>query len=195
MKTLRARLVFAQILPWLLVTPLIGLTLYALLETQQSLTHLSTEIGQQAIQTARLAQGQPEVFTDGTQAQLFIDIYYSEAGVDPTIQLTLLKPNGEVLGTTLAENPVEAENQLSLPTGAIADIKTTGFFYVQNNLALVMVPVMDVQDQVMGLVAAAEVVDQATAQLPLVRNLLIVALIAEFPAVRVQGEVRSRAHN
>ncbi len=35
MKTLRGRLVFAQILPWLLVAPLIGLTLYALLETQR----------------------------------------------------------------------------------------------------------------------------------------------------------------
>lgn len=89
MKTLRARLVFAQILPWLLVAPLIGLTLFALLETQESLTHLSTELGQQASQTARLAEGQPDVFASSAQAELFIDIHYTESGADPTIRLTL----------------------------------------------------------------------------------------------------------
>ena len=180
MKTLRARLIFAQVLPWLLVAPLIGLTLYALLETQQSLTHLSTELGQQAHQTARLTEGQPDVFDSSAQAELFIDVHVTELGVDPAIRLTLLTPEGEVLGTNLAPNPAEAERQLSLLPQAIAEIKTTGFFYVQNNLAMVMIPVMDLQDQVMGLVAAAETVDQSTARLPMMRSLLIVALIGEL---------------
>jgi signal transduction histidine kinase len=180
MKTLRARLIFAQLLPWLLVAPMIGLTLYALLETQESLIHISRGLSQQAIQTARLAQGQPDVFASGSQAELFIDIYYSEDTADPTIRLTLFDPDGEILGTNLRLDPAEVESQLLLPPESINEINTSGFFYVQNNLALVMVPVVDVQDQVLGLVAAAEEVDQSTARLPLVRNLLIAALIVEL---------------
>ena len=180
MKTLRARLIFAQILPWLLVAPLIGLTLYALLETQESLTQLSTELGQQAFQTARLAEEQPNVFASSAQAELFIDVYYTEMGADPAFRLTLLTPDGEVLGTNLTPDPLEAERQFSLLPHEIAEIKTTGFFYVQNNLALVMIPAMDLQDQVLGLVAAAEAVDQSTARLPMMRTLLIVALFVEL---------------
>jgi signal transduction histidine kinase len=178
--TLRARLIFAQVLPWLLVAPLIGLTLYALLETQQSLTQLSTELEEQAYQTARLTETQPDVFSNSAQAELFIDVYVTEMGVDPAIKLTLLTPEGDVLGTNLAPDPAEAERQLSLLPQAISEIRTTGFFYVKNNLAMVMIPVMDLQDQVLGLVAAAETVDQSTARLPLMRNLLIIALIGEL---------------
>ena len=92
MKTLRARLIFAQVLPWLLVAPLIGLTLYALLDTQPSLTHLSTELEQQAYQTARLTEGQPDVFTNSDQAELFIDVHVTETGVDPANKSLLNQP-------------------------------------------------------------------------------------------------------
>lgn len=180
MKTLRSRLIVAQIIPWLLIAPLIGLTLYALLDAQQSLTELSTELQHQARQTARLAEGHPDLFANGAQAELFIDVYYAEAGVDPDIRLTLLKPNGVVMGTNLVVDPAEAERQLSLPPQVVTEIQTTGYFRVQNNLALVMIPVLDVQDQILGLVAASEIVDQSTAQLPLIRKLLIAALIGEL---------------
>ncbi len=137
-------------------------------------------MGQQAVQTARLAEEQPDVFTSSAQAELFIDVYYTEMGVDPAIRLTLLTSKGEVLGTNLAPDPLEVERQLLLLPQEIAEIKTAGFFYVQNNLALVMVPVKDLQDQILGLVAAAEAVDQSTARLPLMRTLLIVALFGEL---------------
>ena len=55
MKTLRGRLILSHVIPWLLMAPLIGITIFYLLRTQESLTQLSAELTQQALTVARIA--------------------------------------------------------------------------------------------------------------------------------------------
>ena len=59
MRTLRSRLILSHILPLLLLTPLIGLVLVYLVETQVLLNTVSDDLAVQAAQTAHLAGNQP----------------------------------------------------------------------------------------------------------------------------------------
>ena len=180
MKTLRGRLILSQVIPWLLMAPLIGITIFYLLKTQESLTQLSAELTQQALTVARVARARPEIFSDLSQADLFVEVYFNEMGGDPEIRLSILQPNGELLETNLAEDPAQLEQLLSVLNRDLIMTSSQGYFQMQINLAHVFVPVRDVQDRVLGMIAVSDAIDETTARLPTVRRLLLVALILEL---------------
>lgn len=180
MKTLRGRLILSQVIPWLLMAPLIGITIFYLLKTQESLTQLSAELTQQALTVARLAREQPEIFSDLSQADLFVEVYFNEMGGNPEITLSILEPNGELLETNLAEDPAQLEQLLSVLNRDLIMTSSQGYFQMQINLAHVFVPVRDVQDRVLGMIAVSDAIDETTARLPTVRRLLLGALILEL---------------
>ncbi|GAG52189.1 unnamed protein product, partial [marine sediment metagenome] len=180
MNTLRGRLILSQVIPWLLMAPLVGITIFYLLKTQESLTQLSTELTQQALTVARIAREQPEIFSDISQADLFVEVYFKELGGDPEIRLSILQPNGDLLETNLAEDPAQLEQLLSVLNRDVIMTTGQGYFQMQFNLAHVFMPVRDIQDRVLGMIAVSDAIDEATARLPTVRRLLIVALILEL---------------
>ena len=180
MKTLRGRLILSHVIPWLLMAPLIGVTIFYLLRTQESLTQLSAELTQQALTVARIARDRPEIFSDLSQADLFVEVYFDELGGNPDIRLSILQPNGELLETNLAEDPVQLEQMLSMLNRDLVMTSSQGYFRMQVNLAHVFVPVKDVQDRVLGMIAVSDAIDDATARLPTLRRILIAALVLEL---------------
>ena len=71
MRTLRGRLILSHILPLLLITPLVGIILIYLVETQVLLGDMSTELAQIAASTAELAGTQPNILTNPAAMQKF----------------------------------------------------------------------------------------------------------------------------
>jgi two-component system sensor histidine kinase BaeS len=180
MNTLRGRLILSHIIPWLLVAPLIGITIFYLLRTQASLTQLSTHLTQQALSVSRLASVQPAIFTDLSQAELFMEVYVEELGGDPENQLSILQLNGDLLETNLEDDPAQLEQLLTVLNRNLIMASDEGYFRIQVNLAHVFMPVKDVQDRVLGMIAVSDAIDDATARLPMVRRTLILALILEL---------------
>jgi signal transduction histidine kinase len=180
MKTLRGRLILSHIIPWLLIAPLVGVTIFYLLKTQESLTQLSAELTQQALSVARLARAQPAIFSDLSQAELFVEVYFKELGGDPDIRISILQPDGDLLETNLTEDPAQLEQLYAALNRDLIITSGKGYFQMQVNLAHVFMPVIDLQDRVLGMIAVSDAIDDATARLPTVRNILITALILEL---------------
>src|SRR5262245_50791190 len=72
MNTLRGRLILSHTLALLLVTPLIGVALAYLLETQVLLVVVSNDLAREANLIADTLQSRPEVWRDPHQAALFV---------------------------------------------------------------------------------------------------------------------------
>ena len=109
-----------------------------------------------------------------------LEVYFKELGGDPEIRLSILQPNGDLLETNLAEDPAQLEQLLSVLNRDVIMTTGQGYFQMQFNLAHVFMPVRDIQDRVLGMIAVSDAIDEATARLPTVRRLLIVALILEL---------------
>lgn len=172
MKTLRSRLIFAHIIPWILVAPLLGLTLYRLLETQETLTQFSSLLKQEAVIIAKNAAEEPEIFVNNTHRTLFIESQSAKTDIG----LTISDSNGQTLGSNLTISPAETEYPFSL----LPRNNTSEHFYIRDNLAIAIVPVVDIRNHVLGLMTASKIVNNATAQLPSVRRWLLIAIVGEL---------------
>ncbi|MFQ5398357.1 MAG: sensor histidine kinase [Anaerolineae bacterium] len=179
MRKLRTRLILSHIIPLVIIAPLLGLTVYYLLLTQQQLTALSAELTQHAQLVAQLAQNRPDIWSDESQAKLFVEVFTTEEDPDPHVSITLLRPGGQTLATSQAAGLGETP-MLALPELGAILAEERGYLRVQADLANVLVPVVDAGHEVLGLVSLTAELDTVTARVPLVRNLLIVALVAEL---------------
>lgn len=153
MKTLRSRLIVSHILPLVIVLPLLGVVLVYLLETQVFLQSLAEELQTQAALTAAIIASQPEVLKDSTQAQIFIT-RFSATG---RTEVNLLDSQGRLLASN---NPTDSDqvgeplNAPNLPTALAGDntVQINSSFNIQAQTVEVLVPVVNTQQQVLGVV-------------------------------------------
>jgi len=157
MRSLRGRIIFSHILPVLIIVPLVGVVLVYILETQVLLADLSRALTQQAAMTAQMAAGQPDIWYDTAQAQIFVTRYstYQHSVV------RLLDPEGRLLASN---DPDDAE-RLGQPV-ALANLPTAlaGEHSVQSNYSLnlqaqiieVLVPVPGPNQEVVGVVGLTQ---------------------------------------
>ena len=68
LNTLRHRLILSHMLPLLVITPLMGIALVYVLETQSLLPNLASEVDDLAVLVAELAKDQPTLWDDPAQA-------------------------------------------------------------------------------------------------------------------------------
>lgn len=100
-RTLRARFILSHVLPLLVVIPLMGLTLIYVLEMRVVLPNLVDELKGQATLLAEIARGQPAIWRDSAEA----DVFVTRFGRELDGRLTLISIDGRILAST---NPLDA---------------------------------------------------------------------------------------
>ena len=131
MRTLRSRLILSHLLPVLLITPLIGIALVYLLETQFLLANIADQLTFQAQTLAKQVEQNPSVWNGASEAHLFV----SQAGPYLTARLMLISPGGEMLAssdpndTGMVGQTIDIYQFNSVKSGQIS-VHTT---YSQNN--------------------------------------------------------------
>jgi signal transduction histidine kinase len=108
MRSLKTWFIITHTLPIIIVLPVIALVLIYLLETQVILANLSDEVEQQAILTAQIAAGQPTIWQDTAQAQIFVTRF----SASNRSEINLFDPSGNLIASN---DPADSE-QIGLPT-------------------------------------------------------------------------------
>lgn len=175
MKSLRSRFILSHILPIILTVPLVLLVLLYLLETQILLTETSEDITEKANLIAQTVNGRPELLQDVSDAEGFIagvSIYMDE-------RVLLLRPNGQVLASSPAEQGeiIELEGLETAVSGSPSMVIN---YSLTNGQAIALVPVKDVNQQLIGIVGVSDSLSGAASQINQLRLLIIGVLMLEL---------------
>jgi signal transduction histidine kinase len=189
MRTLRSRLILSHILPLLLLAPLIGLVLIYLVETQILLSNFADELAAQAVQAARLASDQPNIWANPEAAQRFL----TEVTIQRQLQIMLLNPEGTVLASsiTMAEDD-QVGQSLNLPnlSSALAGnspIKVTYNLNLQADFMDVLVPVVNPDQKIIGVVRLSRQLSDMSEQFVRLRYLILGVTVVELLVGAVIG--------
>ncbi len=175
MKTLRGRFILSHIIPILIVIPLAGIALIYLLESQVLLLDLSENLTEQANIIAESVTGQPELLQDPEQA----NAYLARIQLNIEGELLFLGANGILLATS-SQELLEEVGHVPEIDGLEEAIAGNPFVLVRyswtqpNGIALV--PVSDVNEQLIGVVGVTESLDAAASQFGALRRLIVLAI-------------------
>jgi len=111
LRSLRARLTLSHVLPLVVVTPLIGVALTYLFETQVILASQSRELERQAVLVATVAADYPEIWLDQQLAQSFM----ARIGATITGRVMLLDADERLLASTDPADRPAFGNKLNVP--------------------------------------------------------------------------------
>lgn len=151
--TLRNRLILSHVLPLMLIIPIVGVALVYTLETRVLLVNLSRELEAQAVLSAEAANDFPGIWHDTTQAEAFVDRF----GPRLTARLMLLTADGILLASS---DPVDKErvgrayepfDKTEVLAGKVS-VHTAYSHQQEAEIAQVLVPVMDADQQAMGVI-------------------------------------------
>lgn len=168
MKTLRSRLVLSHLLPILITLPLTLLILSYVLETRVLLTNLSAGLTEEANLIA-LALAAGDVWESEAESQAYVE----RVSVHINGRLHLLAPDG----TLLAGEGGEFEGLETAVSGQPSVIVT---YHITQPRSETLIPVVDVNEELIGIVAVTESLDQTAAQFAQLRWLELGILAAEL---------------
>jgi len=174
MRTLRSRLILSHILPPLLITPLIGIVLIYLVETQVLLGELSAELAEIAASTAELAGNQPNILTDPADAQRFL----TQLSAQHKLKIMLLDRQGNLLASTEIENTDQIGQPLDLADlpSALAGGRPTQVTYsltLQAEVIEVLAPVVAPNEEIVGVVRLSRQLSDVHSQFLKLRYLIV----------------------
>jgi two-component system sensor histidine kinase BaeS len=176
MKSLRGRFLLSHIIPILIVIPLIGIGLIFLLESQVLLSDLSEDLTEQANIIADAVSGQPELLQNPDLAASYVT----------RIQLNI---EGEVLligseGILLTTSDPDLRQDIGkIPDidgldNVLAGIPSVALHYSWSQPGgTALVPVSDVNQQLVGVVGVSERLDAAASQFGDLRRLIVLAVL------------------
>lgn len=151
--TLRNRLILSHVLPLMVIIPIVGVALVYTLETRVLLVNLSRELEAQAILSAEVANDFAGIWHDATEAQAFVDRF----GPRMTARLMLLTPEGTLLASSDPADSgrvgrvFEPFDRADVLDGKVS-VHTAYSRQLDAEIAQVLVPVMDGEQQMMGVV-------------------------------------------
>lgn len=171
MRTLRGQFILSHVLPFALILPLAGLVILYLIEAQIMLGQLAADLEERAALIAEAVARQPEALTSAETARQFVDA----VGQLTAGQIYLLNADGDMLA---------AEDGATIPRSALIPAAVAAPDDVQVSVprgltaqAEAVAPVIDVNEQVIGLVGVREsLVGLAGAFGPLRRLVLLTVL-------------------
>ena len=174
MRTLRSRLILSHILPLLLITPLIGIVLIYLVETQVLLSNLSNELAEIATSTAELVGNQPNTLASPADAQRFL----TQVSTQGRLQIMLLDRQGNLLASTEIENADQIGQPLDLADlpSALAGGRPTQVTYnltLQAEVIEVLAPVVAANEEIVGVVRLSRQLSDVHDQFLTLRYLII----------------------
>ncbi|MFN8458169.1 MAG: sensor histidine kinase [Anaerolineae bacterium] len=181
MRSLRARLIISHILPLLVIVPLVGIALIYVLETQVLLPNLSAELIRQASLTADLANDHPEIWTDPLAAGIFV----ARFSYQNQSQVMLIDSSGTLLASSDVQDAPRLGQVIELPElpKALQGENSVQINYSQSaeaQIADVMVPVIDANQQVIGVVRATHRLGNVSEQFFRLRYLIGAVLALEL---------------
>lgn len=170
MRTLRSRLIFSHILPLAIVAPLVAISLIYLLETQFLLNQYSQRLSQQANMMAQALATNPAIFSDRRQAEAFV----SEMRIYSDGPIVLMRPDGTLWALSdQGAQPLTWEGIKQAVSGQTSVIVTYGYA----GRGEVLVPVVDAQQQLVGIVGMTETLAGVTSQFGRLRLLVLAILV------------------
>jgi two-component system sensor histidine kinase BaeS len=179
MTNLRSRFILSHLLPILLVVPLVTIILLYLLETQILIAEMSEDITEKANLIAETVNGRPELLQNTAQAESFVagvSIYIDEG-------VLLISAQGEILASTetASGEPVEEGIDLSgLDKAVSGDHSLLITYGITNQQAIVLVPVRDINQQLIGVVGVSDNLAGAASQIGRLRSLVLAGLLLEL---------------
>jgi signal transduction histidine kinase len=182
LRTLRSRFVLSHVLPLAIIIPVMGIALIYVLETQVLLDMLSQELEGQALLAAKIATGRPEMWHDPELAQMFV----TEVGTDVGTPVMLLDAQGHLLASTEPTDAGRLGQTIQFDDWATAltgetSVRTVYSRQMQQEIVDVLVPIMDQEGQIAGVVRLSHrltnVYEQFLRQRYLVGGILLTGLL------------------
>ncbi|MGD8737937.1 MAG: ATP-binding protein [Anaerolineae bacterium] len=182
LRTLRSRFVLSHVLPLAIIIPVMGIALIYVLETQVLLDVLSQELEGQALLAAKIAASRPEIWQEPEQAQAFV----AKVGTDVGTPVMLLDAQGHLLASTEPGDAERLDHTIQLAGWATAlagetSVRTVYSQQMQQEIVDVLVPIMDQEMQVAGVVRLSHrltnVYEQFLRQRYLVGGILLAGLL------------------
>ena len=173
MRSLRDQFILSHILPFVIILPLAGLLLLYLIEAQFVLGRASDNLEARAALIAEAVAQQPEILADQGAARRFIDKIAPLADGD----VYLLDANGRVIA---ADPDLESPPDETLLDAAAQSPRTTQVsmtYGVAEQTGEAIAPVIDINEQLVGIVGVREsITGLAAAFGPLRRLILLIVL-------------------
>lgn len=199
MRTMRSRFILSHLLPLLVIVPLTGIALLYLLETQVLLKSLSEELDQQARLIVTDTYSRAGIWDDSSQAQSFV------SGVKAQINghVLLLQPSGNLLASSDPDDSSEIGKRQNLTDQPMLEAgqSTTQLFYSLNRQsATVSTPVLDLNDELVGIVQVTRQLEGVTGRIARLRwyvvgvlagELMVGGLVGLALALRLERPIRS----
>jgi two-component system sensor histidine kinase BaeS len=173
MRTLRSRLILSHILPLLLIIPVVGFALTYLLETQVLLAAFSDDLMEDGTLTADLALDQPAIWSDAAEANRFVTFF----SVRSHSNIMLFDDQGNLLAASDPEYSASLGKPLDLPnlSAALSGEQQVYWGYsrqVQAEIVQVLVPVVDQNQEIKGVVRLSQYLSDFQHQLLNLRYLI-----------------------
>lgn len=199
MHSLRGRFILSHLIPLLIIVPLTGIALLYILEAQLLLTGMSEELSQQANQIAETAYDQDDIWSDSSKAQSFIGTVRTQVSG----QIWLLQPTGHLLASS---DPVDSDKigqhqDLSDSDSLYAGQNTTQLTYsVRRQSATISAPVLDIDDELVGIVQVTRQLEGVSSQFGRLRwyilgvlagELILGGIVGLLLALRLERPIRS----
>ncbi len=179
MPSLRSQLVLSHLLPLLIVIPFAGLILIYSLETQVVLLNLSERLTERANLIVEALDEQPGIWSDDESAAIFI----SEINEVVQGNFFLLKSDGSLIASFNSELPgdsTEATQFEGLDTALGGDQSVIIHYRLLNPSVEVLLPVVDAQQQLVGIVAVSQTIENLFTSIGTVRSLVILILVIQL---------------
>lgn len=175
LRSLRPQLIISHIVPFVLILPLVSLILLLLIEAQIMLADLGHDLQERAALIAQVIEQQPNVFSSHQAAQDFI----AEVSIMVEGEIYLLDEKGELLAASpsLSETPVaeDAVRQVRLLTTGEPNVTIDYGLTGQEGEAIV--PIVDVNDQLVGIIGVKETLQGLAASFTPLRRLVILTML------------------
>ena len=191
MRSLRGRFILSHLLPILLVVPLVSIILLYLLETQILLAEMSEDITEKSNLIAEIVNGRPELLQHSAQAESYIagvSIYVDEG-------VFLIDATGNVLAstdTTSGDSVQENVDQSDLETALAGDRSLVITYGLTEQGAIVLVPVKNINQQLIGIVGVTDTLAGAASQFSRLRFIIVGVLLFELILAGIIGYVLAR---
>jgi two-component system sensor histidine kinase BaeS len=182
LRTLRSRFVLSHVLPLAIIIPVMGIALIYVLETRVLLDVLSQELEGQALLAAKVAVGRPEILHDPRKAQAFV----AEIALDLDTRVMLLDAQGNLLASSEPTDAARLGQSIQLEGWSTAlagetSVRTVYSQHMQQEIVDVLVPIMDQEVQVAGIIRLSHhltnVYEQFLRQRYLVGGILLAGLL------------------
>lgn len=196
MKSHRSQLVLSHLLPLLILIPALGILLAYIVETQVLLANLSADLGREAKVLAEIASQQQSIFVDPAQG----DFFARAGGAQYERNVALYRADGSEWIVIPEANAQPAPNPTAQELVVLADgemeARTTYHVDPAQAHAEVLVPVLDAQKRLVGIVRVSEHLDRLNARLTQMRVLILGSTLAALlVAMGVGAYLASRTAN